>query len=55
MSVSYFRPGTKAMPCGSLLILDRRHPTKVSVEIGVARDRHEFRDGTSPFVQPKVV
>jgi hypothetical protein len=40
---------------GSLLILDRRLPTDVSMEIGVAHDRHVFRDGTSPLVQPEVI
>ena len=55
MLVTYSRFGTKTTSRGSLLILDRRHPTNISVEIGVARDWHVFSDGTSPFVQPKVV
>jgi hypothetical protein len=40
---------------GDLLILNRGHPTNVSVEIGVTPNWHAFREGTSPLVQPKVV
>ncbi len=50
MSVTGSKPGAKTTPRGSLLVLDRRLPTKVSVKIGVARDWHVFRDGTPPLV-----
>jgi hypothetical protein len=45
---------TKVATRGGLHILDRRDLINVNMEIRVAFDRHVFRDGTFPLVQPKV-